>query len=231
MFHNQSQYGSMAQGFMSKVYGWMCVGLATTAAVSFYLSPEMHPELLQSVQSNIWLFIGLFVVQFGVLMYMVSNYARMSYTTMAVLFVAFCALQGVTLAPVLFLYTQSSVFFVFMIAAGMFATMALYGSLTNADLSSMGNILFMGMIGLVIANVINMFVQSGTFDIVIASFGVGIFAMLTAYDVQNLKRYSQSVLASPQDTGKFALLGAVSLYLNLINIFLYLLRLFGDRRK
>lgn len=231
MFNNQSHYGSMAQGFMSKVYGWMCVGLATTAAVMFYLAPEMNSSVVQMVHSSLWLLIGLFVVQFGILMYMVSNYARLSYTTMGAMFVIFCALQGVTLAPVLFAYKLSSVLYVFLIATAMFATMAVYGSVTNADLSSMGNILFMGMIGLIIANLINMFMQSARFDMVIASFGVGVFAMLTAYDVQNLKKYSQSVLASPQDAGKFALLGAISLYLNLINIFLYLLRLFGEKRR
>ena len=231
MFNNQSQYGSMAQGFMSKVYGWMCVGLATTASVMFYLAPEMNPAIVAKVSSNFLLLIGLFIVQFGILMYMMSSYARLSYTTMGVMFVAFCALQGVTLAPILYVYTTSSVFYVFAIAAAMFATMAVYGSVTNADLSSMGNILFMGMIGLVIANLINMFMQSAGFDMVIASFGVGIFAMLTAYDVQNLKRYSHMVLASPQESGKFALIGAISLYLNLINIFLYLLRLFGDKRR
>jgi uncharacterized protein len=231
MFNNQSQYGSMAQGFMSKVYGWMCVGMAVTAAVSYYFSPEMNPALMKALTSNFLVFIGLFLVQFGILMYMMSNYARLSYTTMAAMFVVFCALQGLTLSPILYVYTASSVFYVFLIAAGMFASMAVYGSVTQTDLSSMGNILFMGMIGLIIANLINMFVQSSGFDMVIASFGVGIFAMLTAYDVQNLRRYSQSVLSSPQDAGKFALLGAVSLYLNLINIFLYLLRLFGDRRK
>lgn len=231
MFNNQSQYGSMAQGFMSKVYGWMCVGLATTASVMFYLAPEMNPAIVAKVSSNWLLLIGLFIVQFGILMYMMSHYARLSYTAMGAMFVAFCALQGVTLAPILYVYTTSSVFYVFAIAAAMFATMAIYGSVTNADLSSMGNILFMGMIGLVIANLINMFMQSAGFDMVIASFGVGIFAMLTAYDVQNLKRYSHMVLASPQESGKFALIGAISLYLNLINIFLYLLRLFGDKRR
>lgn len=231
MFNNQSHYGSMAQGFMSKVYGWMCVGLAVTASVMLYLAPEMNPAIVKVVSSNFLLIIGLFIVQFGILMYMMSNYARLSYTTMGVMFIVFCALQGVTLAPVLFAYKLSSVFYVFLIAAGMFASMAVYGSVTNADLSSMNNILFMGLIGLIIANLINMFLQSAGFDMIIASFGVGIFALLTAYDVQNLKKYSQFVLASPQDSGKFALLGAISLYLNLINIFLYLLRLFGDRRK
>jgi FtsH-binding integral membrane protein len=231
MFNNQSHYGSMAQGFMSKVYGWMCVGLATTASVMFYLAPEMNPAIVAKVSSNWLLLIGLFVVQFGILMYMMSSYARLSYTAMGVMFMAFCALQGVTLAPILYVYTTSSVFYVFAIAAAMFATMAIYGSVTNADLSSMGNILFMGLVGLMIANLINMFMQSAGFDMVIASFGVGIFAMLTAYDVQNLKRYSQMVLSSPEESGKFALIGAISLYLNLINIFLYLLRLFGDKRR
>lgn len=231
MFNNQSHYGSMAQGFMSKVYGWMCVGLATTAAVSYYFSPDMNPVLMKAVISNFFILIALIAAQFGILMYMTWNYARLSYTSMAVAFIAFCALQGITLAPVLYIYTASSVFYVFLIAAAMFATMAVYGSVTNADLSSMGNILFMGIIGLIIANLINMFLQSAQFDMVIASFGVGVFAMLTAYDVQNLKKYSNFVIASPQEAGKFALLGAMSLYLNLINIFLYLLRLFGDRRK
>ena len=231
MFNNQSHYGSMAQGFMSKVYGWMCAGLATTAAVSYYFSPEMNPALMKAVTSNFLLLIGLIIAQFGILMYMTWNYARLSYGTMSVLFIVFCALQGVMLAPVLYVYTASSVFYIFLIAAIMFAVMAVYGSVTNADLSSMGNILFMGLIGLIVANLINAFWQNAQFDMVIASFGVGVFAMLTAYDVQNLKKYSQFVLASPQDAGKFALLGAISLYLNLINIFLYLLRLFGDKRR
>ncbi|MBP6892378.1 Bax inhibitor-1/YccA family protein [Candidatus Babeliales bacterium] len=231
MFNNQSQYGSMAQGFMSKVYGWMCVGLATTASVMFYLAPEMNPAIVHKVTSNWLLLIGLFIVQFGILMYMMSSYARLSYATMGAMFVAFCALQGITLAPILYVYTTASVFYVFAIAAAMFATMAVYGTVTNADLSSMGNILFMGLVGLMIANLINMFMHSAGFDMVIASFGVGIFAMLTAYDVQNLKRYSQMVLSSPEESGKFALIGAISLYLNLINIFLYLLRLFGDKRR
>lgn len=231
MFNNQRYSSSIAHGFMQKVYGWMCVGLAATAAISYYLSPEVNPVLLKTLMSNMLLVIGLFVAQFGIIMYMSWNYARLSYAAMAALFMAFCALQGVSLAPILYVYTASSVFYVFLIAAGMFATMALYGWLTDADLSSMGNILFMGLIGLIIANLINAFMQSSGFNMVIACFGVGIFAMLTAYDVQNLKKYSQYGMSSPDEVGKFALLGAMSLYLNLINIFIYLLQLFGDKRR
>lgn len=231
MFNNQRYSGSMAHGFMHKVYGWMCAGLATTAAISYYLSPEVNPVMFKALMSNMLLVIGLFIAQIGLIMYMSWNYARLSYAAMSVMFMAFCALQGVSLAPILYMYTAASVFYVFLIAAGMFATMALYGWLTDADLSSMTNILFMGMIGLLIANLINMFMQSGTFNMIIACFGVGIFAMMTAYDVQNLKKYSQYGVSSPDEMGKFALLGAISLYLNLINIFIYLLQLFGERRR
>lgn len=230
MFNHQTNYGSMAQGFMSKVYGWMCLGLASTAAVSYYLSPEMNPAMLKAVMGNFAAIILLAIAQFGLLMYMSWNYKALSVTTMGVLFLTFCALQGITLAPVLYVYTTASVFYVFAIAAAMFAAMAIYGTVTNSDLSSMSNILFMGLIGLIIAQLINMFVQSARFDIVISSVGVGIFSLLTAYDVQNLRRYSQMMLSSSQESSKFALLGAISLYLNLINIFLYLLRLFGERR-
>lgn len=231
MFNNQMQYGSLAQGFMTKVYGWMCVGLATTAAVSYYFSPEMNPELYRTIASNWLISIVLFAAQIGILMYTQANFKRLSVGQVAAGFLTFSALFGVSLASVFAVYTTASVFYVFVVAAAMFAAMAIYGAVTSADLSSMGNILFMGLIGLLIANVINMFVQSAGFDLVIASFGVGIFALMTAYDVQNLKRFSQGMLASPEDASKFALLGAIGLYLNMINLFLYLLRLFGERRK
>lgn len=230
-YNNQGHYGSMAQGFMSKVYGWMCAGLAVTAAVSYYLSPEVNPQLMRALMSNWFVVLGLFFASIGIIMYMSYNFARLSYGAMGALFMVFCSLEGIALSPILYKYTQASVFYVFLIAAIMFAVMALYGWVTNADLSSMSNLLFMGLIGLIVANLINMFVQSAAFNMVIASFGVGIFAMLIAYDVQNLKKLSQEVLASQQDAGKFALMGAIGLYLNLINIFIYLLQLFGEERK
>jgi len=231
-FNNNHRYsGSMAEGFMSKVYGWMCVGLSVTAAVSYYLSPDVNPQLLNSLKHSLPIMIGVLIASVGLIMYMSWNYANLSYTTLSVMFITFCALEGIALAPLLSFYTGASVFYVFLIAATMFAVMAVYGWLTNADLSSMGNILFMGMIGLMVANIINMFVRSSGFDLVISSVGVGIFAMLTAYDVQRLKQYSHSVMASPDEAGKFALMGALGLFLNMINMFIYLLRLFGEERK
>ena len=102
MFNNQTHYGSMAQGFMSKVYGWMCAGLAVTAAVSYYLSPEMNPLFLKAVMSNMWAILGLALAQFGILMYMSSQFLRLSYGAMGALFVLFCALQGIMLALILY---------------------------------------------------------------------------------------------------------------------------------
>lgn len=231
MFQNQRYSSSISSGFMQKVYGWMCAGLGVTAAISYYLSPEVNPVLFKSIMSNMFAVFALFIVQFGIVLYMTWNYARLTYGSMAFLFMAFCALQGISLAPILYMYTGASVFYVFITACAMFATMAIYGWFTNADLSSMSNILFMALIGLIVAGLINMFVQSAMFNMVIAAVGVGVFAMLTAYDIQNLKKYSQYGVSSPDDMGKFALLGAISLYLNLINIFIYLLQLFGERRR
>jgi hypothetical protein len=233
MFNNQRYSSSISSGFMQKVYGWMCAGLAVTASISYYLSPEVNPVLFKSLTSiifsNMPMAILFFMVQFGILMFASST--RLSYGTMGALFLIFCALQGISLAPILYVYTEASVFYVFMIASSMFAIMALYGWFTNSDLSSMSSILMMGLIGLLVAGLINMFVQSAMFNMAISAIGVGIFAMLIAYDIQNLKKYSQFGVSSPDDMGKYALLGAISLYLNLINIFLYLLRLFGQKRR
>lgn len=146
------------------------------------------------------------------------------------LYIIFTGLMGVTIAPVQYIYTEASILNVFVTASIMFIVMAIYGWITKSDLSSMGNILFMGLIGLIVGGVVNVFIGSSMFNLIISACGVGIFAMLTAYDVQQLKRLSQQVLMSPDDATKLALMGALQLYLNLINLFMYLLRLFGDRR-
>ncbi|MCX5923002.1 MAG: Bax inhibitor-1/YccA family protein [Candidatus Dependentiae bacterium] len=229
-FNNRGYSSMMAEGFMSKVYGWMCAGLAVTASTSYYLL-EVNRPMLATLKSNFFPVLILMLAAVGIIMYMRYNMAKLSYSTMAVMFLSFCAIEGIALAPVLDFYTSASVFYVFLIASAMFAVMAVYGWMTNSDLSSMGNILFMGLVGIIIANLINIFVQSAQFNLVISCFGVGIFAMLTAYDVQNLKRYSQSMMSSPEDAGKFALMGALSLFLNLINIFMYLLQLFGEQKR
>lgn len=231
MFQNQRYSNSISSGFMQKVYGWMCAGLAVTAAISYYLSPEINPALFKSIMHMPFAMFGLFAAQIGLILYMTWNAARLSYPVMGLLFMSFCALQGVSLAPILYVYTESSVAYIFVTACVMFAVMAIYGWLTNADLSSMGNILFMAMIGMIIAGIFNIFIQNSMLQMIISAVGVGVFSMLIAYDIQNLKKYSQFGVNSPEDMGKFALLGAVSLYLNLINLFISLLQLFGEKRR
>lgn len=227
-FHNNRTYISMAEGFMSKVYGWMTAGLCLTAAAAYALSPSVNPGLFQAVAPYLMVFA---LIQFGVAMYFSFAWKTSTFMTLAGLFIVYSLLTGVVLAPLAYIYTGESIFQVFLIAAAMFGTMAVYGSVTKSDLSSIGNILMMALIGLIIANVVNMFLQSAQFDIVIACIGVGAFAMLTAYDVQMLRKLGYQAVGTEEEVNKIALVGALSLYLNIINLFIYLLKLFGKKRN
>jgi FtsH-binding integral membrane protein len=230
--NNQGHNAVMAEGFMSKVYGWMAGGLTLTALVSYMLSPYNNPKLFM-------LFFGqgfapimlLALVQFGIVFYFWSAWQKLSYNAMAFLYMTYSVLTGIILTPVVFSYTSASVFSTFAITAAMFSVMALYGWATKSDLSGLQNIFFMALIGLILANLFNAFFQSPGFDLVIASIGVGIFSMLVAYDVQKLKNMSHQLIASPEDMGKVSLLGAMMLYLDIINLFLYLLRILGKKRR
>jgi len=230
--NNQGHDAVMAQGFMSKVYGWMAGGLGLTAMTSFLISPYNNPKLFMMLfGSGFGPVILLAFIQIGIVFYFWHSWQKLSYSTMSALYIAYSVLTGVILTPVVFSYTAASVFSTFAITAGMFAAMALYGSITKSDLSKMSNVLFMGLIGLVIANVCNMFFQSAGFNLMIACVGVGIFSLLIAYDMQKLKKLSRELVASPEDIAKISLLGAMMLYLDVVNLFLYLLRIFGQRRK
>lgn len=227
-YHNQGQYSAMSEGFMSKVYAWMCAGLTTTAAVAYYLGH--NKALMLKLSSGFVPLMLLLFAQLGIIFYLSANIQKMSYVTAGALYIIFTGLMGVSIAPVQFVYTEASILNVFITASVMFIVMAIYGWVTKSDLSSMGNLLFMGLIGLIVAGLVNMFFMSSMFSMVISACGVGIFALLTAYDVQRLKHFSQQVIASPEDAGRMAIMGAIQLYLNLINLFMYLLQLFGERR-
>ena len=218
----------MAQGFMSKVYGWMTAGLLITAGITYYLSPTVNPELFKSLQGSFFI---LCLIQFALVMYFTFAWKSLNYTTLATIFLVYSGLTGVILSPILYVYTGESVFQIFLIAAAMFGTMALYGTVTRSDLSSLRNILLMGLIGLIIANLINFFWQNAQFNIMTSCIGVGIFSLLVAYDVQRLRSIGYQVIATEEDINKLSLLGALTLYLNIINIFLYLLDLFGKKRN
>jgi len=225
---NDNSYVVMAEGFMNKVYGWMTIGLTITALVAYYLSPAVNPAMFHAVSGSLMIFM---LAQFGLVMYFSFAWKSLNFTTMAALFLVYSALTGVILSPVAYIYTGESIFQVFLITAAMFGTMAVYGAVTKSDLSSMGNILMMGLVGLVIANFINIFWQNAQFDIITSCIGVGMFCILTAYDVQKLRRLGSQAIGSQEDVNKIALLGALNLYLDVVNLFLYLLRLFGKKNN
>lgn len=229
-FHNQDHMNqaSMAQGFMVKVYSWMCVGLAVSASVAYYMFT--HIALMQRVVSSFGIQLGLIFGMLGIVFFIGAQFQKLSYPAVALLYTLFAVLEGVFLAPILLVYTGASVINVFVTASLMFVGMALYGWITKSDLSSMGNLMTMALWGLILSMFVNWFLQSDVFSLLISSIAVGVFAMLVAYDVQNLKRLSQQMVMTPSDANKIAIMGALNLYLNMINLFLHLLRLFGQRR-
>ena len=230
-FHNNNQgYNLAAEGFMSKVYSWMSAGLGLTALVAYLFSPYNNVALYNMTVSSGMTGLLMFV-QIGIGMFFWMSWERLSYGTLATLYIIYSSLWGVVLTPVVFQFTAASLFTTFAITAGMFLTMAVYGWVTKSDLSTLRSILIMGLFGLIIANLVNIFFHSPGFDLAISCVGVGVFAMFVAYDMQRLKEISQRLIASPEDTAKVSLIGAMMLYLDIINLFLYLLKIFGKRRR
>ena len=213
--------------FLRAVYGWMFVGLAVTAVVAF--ATASSPTALNLVFSNRLVFFALIGGQLGLVFYLSARVAKLAPATAAGLFVLYSALTGVTLSVILLAYTGASVANAFFVCAGTFAAMAIYGSTTSRSLAGVGQFLFMGLIGVVLASIVGIFWQNNMLQFVIACVGVIVFTGLTAWDAQRLK---QMALALPEGQGgSYAVVGALSLYLNFINLFLMLLRLLGDRRR
>jgi FtsH-binding integral membrane protein len=212
--------------FLRTVYGWMCVGLAVTAVVAFYVAGSA--ALASAILTNRWLFLGLFAVQLGVVVVLSGGVSRLSPGTATLLFLGYSALTGITIATVLLAYTGESVATTFVVTAGMFGAMALYGTSTRRSLAGWGQFLFMGLIGVVLASLVGFFWQNDALQFLVSFAGVIVFTGLTAYDAQRLKAMA---LALPQgEAGAYAIVGALSLYLNFINLFLSLLRFTGGRR-
>jgi len=212
--------------FLRKVYGWMCVGLAITALVA--LEVASSPTLLRTLVGNQFLFLGLIFAELGMVFYLSARATRLAAGTAMALFAIYAGLNGVTLSIILLAYTGQSVVNAFVVTAGMFGAMALYGSTTKRSLAGVGQFVFMGLIGLVLASLLGIFWHNDTLQFVISAVGVIVFTGLTAWDAQRLK---QMALAIPEgQAGAIAIVGALSLYLNFINLFLSLLRLFGSRR-
>jgi FtsH-binding integral membrane protein len=216
--------------FLAKVFNWMAVGLGLTGLAAFLTVNSQ--AALQLVFGNKLVFYGLIFGELGLVFYLSARIERMSAQAATGLFVAYSILNGVTLSAILLLYTMTSVAATFFIAAGMFGAMAVYGFVTKKDLSSWGSFLFMGLIGIIIAMVVNIFLASSMMSWVISGIGVIIFTGLTAYDVQQITRMGEQGIMDGGEAviRKGAIMGALKLYLDFINLFLMLLRFLGDRR-
>lgn len=232
------QSGSRVQTYMSHVYGWMTVGLALTGLVAWYASTsEPVMRLLFSVNSYgyitsmsmfSWILIA---AQLGLVFVLSGMINRLSGSTATILFMLYSVLTGLTLTSIFIMYTASSIVSVFFISAGMFAALAFYGYTTKRDLSGLGRFLFMGLIGIVIASLINIFMQSAPLMWAITYIGVFVFAGLTAYHTQKLKSFGEQLSTDdPSAFRRYAIFGALTLYLDFINLFIMLLRILGDRR-
>ena len=212
--------------FLRAVYGWMGSGLAITALSASIIASS--PALVTAIATNRILFWGLMIAQLGLVIVLSARVQQLAASTAALLFVAYSALTGVTMAFVLLAYTGESVAMTFLVAAGMFGAMALYGSTTSRSLAGVGQFLFMGLIGVVLASVVGIFWHSDALQFMISFIGVIVFTGLAAYDAQRLRAMA---LALPSGgTRTYAIVGALSLYLDFINLFLMLLRFTGNRR-
>ena len=212
--------------FLRMVYGWMCVGLGITAFVAFTVTGS--PALVRTIASNQILFFALILAELGLVFYLSSRATRLAPSTAIGLFVLYAALNGVTMSLVLLMYTGASIATTFVVTAGMFGALALFGTTTKRSLAGAGHFFFMGLIGLILASVVGIFWHSEALQFLISVIGVLVFTGLTAWDAQRLK---QMALAIPEgESGSYAIVGALSLYLNFINLFLILLRFQGGSR-
>jgi FtsH-binding integral membrane protein len=213
--------------FLRGVYGWMCVGLGVTATVA--LGVAGSPSIVRTLVTNPLLFLLIIGGELGLVFYLSARVAKLAPATASALFLVYSALNGVTLSLVLLAYTGQSVASTFVVCSVMFGALALYGSTTTRSLAGMGQFAFMGLIGLLAAMFVGFFWQSDALQFVIACVGVVVFTCLTAWDAQRLKAMA---LALPEGgVGAYTIVGALSLYLDFINLFLMLLRLFGGRRN
>lgn len=214
--------------FISKVYAWMSCALVITALVAMYVA--FTPSLVKLIIGTKILFYGLMIAEVLVVMALVGFIEKMSAATATAVFFAYSVMNGLTLSVIFLAFTATSVTSTFFITAGTFGAMSAYGYFTKRDLTSIGNICFMALIGLIIATIVNIFWVNNIFSWIISCVGVLIFVGLTAYDTQKIKELGAKVDENSEAGRKGAIMGALALYLDFINLFLMLLRIFGDRR-
>lgn len=230
MQHHEYQVSqSRFESFMYRVYSWMGVGLALTAFSSWYVSTSV--PFVQAVTTNGAVMLGLIVAQFALVITLSFFLKKLSFTTAAICFLLYSVLTGIMLSTIFLVFTKSSIFTTFLITASMFIVMSIYGYTTKADLTTLGSFLLMVLVGLIVSMFANLFIRSTGFEMLISAVGVIVFTLLVAYDTQKIKALMQSMQdEEAQTVGKVALLGALTLYLDFINLFLFLLRFTGKQR-
>ena len=222
------QIQAESQRYMVKVYGWMSLALMITGFVAMFVASSTG--LIEMIIGNRIVFYGLLILQFAAVISLSGWISSMRASTAMAIFIAYSALNGLTFSLIFVIYTAESIASTFFITAGTFAVMSIYGYTTKSDLSKWGNLLFMGLIGLVIASVVNVFLQDETLHWITTYAGVLIFVGLTAYDTQKIKATNIIGNEGSEEDSKEAIMGALTLYLDFINLFLYLLRIFGKRK-
>lgn len=226
----QSKAAVAGRSILRNVYVWMTLALALTGVIALGIANNV--SLAIGIASNSTLFFGLIILQVAAVWVLSAKIMKFGAVTAALLFAGYSVLNGVTLSVIFLVYTAESIAQVFFITAGTFAAMSVYAITTKRDLSGWGHFLFMGLLGVVIASVVNIFLASDTFSFIVSIAGVLIFTGLTAYDTQQIKRmsdhYGESIVE--EDFVRLSIIGALKLYLDFINLFLHLLRLLGGRR-
>ncbi|MCB2181857.1 MAG: Bax inhibitor-1/YccA family protein [Desulfobulbaceae bacterium] len=236
MYNNYNNAVSVSQAqsqastiFLAKVFNWMAIGLGLTGLMAFLVANS--ETAMQIFIVNPMMRWGIIIAELGLVFYLSARVMKISSQAATGLFLVYSALNGITLSVILLIYTATSVAATFFITAGMFGAMAIYGMVTKKDLSSMGSFMFMGLIGMIIASVVNIFLQSSMMAWVVSGLGVVVFTGLTAYDVQKITQIGASGIMSEGESAirKGAIMGALALYLDFINLFLSLLHFLGNR--
>jgi uncharacterized protein len=222
------QYGSEIQVVFSQVYLLMTLGLVVTAIVAAWVS--VSPSLLRLIYSNWWVPIGLMVAQIVLVIALSAAVIRLSTGVAVTLFLAYSALLGLSLSAILLYYTQASITTTFLITAGTFGVMSIFGFVTKRDLTKLGSLMIMLLIGFILGTLLNIFLRSPAIYWILTFVGVGIFVGLIAYDTQKIKQMTAANLTSGRGRGAIVVMGALKLYLDFINLFLLLLRIFGRQR-
>jgi FtsH-binding integral membrane protein len=228
---NETNIASINKTFLSRVFGWMSFGLVITAIISFVIADvtALHSMIVTENGLTLIGYLAIFSPFIFVLL-MSFGYKKLPYATLLFLFMVYSAIMGISLSFISLVYTAESIYIIFVTAALMFGSMSVLGYVTKTDLSNIGSVFMMVLIGLIMAGLINLFLKSATLSYIISMLSVIVFCGLTAFDIQKLKQLTEKTSMEPSLKNKLGILGALILYLDFINLFMSLLNLFGKRR-